>query len=465
MEKQNEEEKDSNFDLLLSLPKELGLKVLTYLSGQELSTVCKVSKNWRELANCNLLWKKLCSMESICDLNDSITEQIESENDGNDLEPQCRWSKIYVEKMRLYSNWAGDNYTWMSIDQEKQSTYKAINSSVDVYNNILAVAYWVDSVPTVDIFDIKSNCLQQLQTISLPFTIDRDSVGVCINGSLLVIELSNISVIYKYENGKFIYEILVVPDMKTICPTGEDQQFVQNYHNCVRCWTLCLAGRFIWYQATSAIIIYDRNTQTFRNMDDILQVVAVDIHGELIVVQCPHSVRVFYVDGKLLYTYSANTNMFYTGLVMSSTSFAFLQSEDFSDPHVVQVELRTWKIYRETQLRVYRVTLHKNAIFLLSQDPFSLTSMSHGDVKWRNSIRGTKYLRPGKDFFTVICSRYIFVCPSLARLDVFSLYDVNSGDHLYDTTLGASSYNIQTVSDSCLVVYSKKSAINIRSYV
>lgn len=455
MEETRDKDQDSKFDLLVHLPKELSLKIFTYLTGKELSIVCKVSKNWRDLANFNLLWKKLCVKESISEDTEFITRQ--SSEVKSELEPKCRWAQLYHEKMRLLSNWAIDKHIWMALDQEKPS--------VDVYQNILSVVYWIKETPTVDIVDITNSSLNQLQTFPLPFNIAREPVGVCINRSVLTVEFSNISVIFECRNGKFNYEISLIPDLKIVCPCGQEREFVEKYHNDKRCWTLCLAGRYIWYQASSVVVIYDRNAKTFQNMDGILQVVAVEMHGELIVVQCPHSIRVFYGDGKLMYTYSAHTNLFYTGLVMSSTSFAFLQSEDFSDPHVVQVHLSTWQIYKETTLKVYRIALHKSMILLLSQDPFNLTSILHGETKWNNLIRGTKYLRPGKDFFNVICSRYVFVCPSLARLDMFSLFDVNSGQHLYDTSLNTSSYNIQTVSDYCLVVHTKKTTINIRSYV
>uniref|UniRef100_T1HIR6 F-box domain-containing protein n=2 Tax=Rhodnius prolixus TaxID=13249 RepID=T1HIR6_RHOPR len=450
-----EEEQESRFDLLAHLPKELSLKIFTYLTGKELSVVCKVSKNWRDLANFNLLWKKLCIKESIGQDTEFITR--ESLEVKSELEPKCRWAQLYHEKMRLLSNWAEDKHIWLALDKQKPS--------VDVYQNILAVVHWTNDSPAVDIVDITKISLQQLQTLPLPFNIPREPVGVCINASVLTVEFSNISVIFVCNNGKFHYEISVIPDLQIVCPLGQEPEFIEKYQSDNRCWTLCLAGRYIWYQASSVVIIYDRTSKKFRKMDGILQVVAVELQGELIVVQCPHSIQVFYGDGKLLYTYCAHSNLFYTGLVMSSTSFAFLQSEDFSDPHVVQVELSTWQIYKETTLKVYRIALHKSMILLLSQEPFSLTSILQGETKWNNLIRGTKYLRPGKDFFSVICSRYVFVCPSLARLDMFSLFDVNNGQHLYDTSLNTSSYNIQTVSDYCLVVHSKKTTINIRSYV
>jgi hypothetical protein len=50
-------------DILGKLPVEVGLEILQYLNGEELSRCSVVSKRWRELTNSGDLWKNCCKLE------------------------------------------------------------------------------------------------------------------------------------------------------------------------------------------------------------------------------------------------------------------------------------------------------------------------------------------------------------------------------------------------------------------
>lgn len=47
-------------DIVSEVPIEISIHILSYLSYRDLINCFKVSRRWRDLANCNLLWKKHC---------------------------------------------------------------------------------------------------------------------------------------------------------------------------------------------------------------------------------------------------------------------------------------------------------------------------------------------------------------------------------------------------------------------
>lgn len=89
-------------DFISLLPKELALSVLAFLEPRDLLRAAQTCRNWRFLADDNLLWKEKCRATGIEDLNDPPTSKRKSRNSNGCSSP---WKQAYMRQHNIKMNW------------------------------------------------------------------------------------------------------------------------------------------------------------------------------------------------------------------------------------------------------------------------------------------------------------------------------------------------------------------------
>ncbi|KAH0535576.1 hypothetical protein KQX54_017279 [Cotesia glomerata] len=90
-------------DFISLLPKELALSVLAFLEPRDLLRAAQTCRNWRFLADDNLLWKEKCRSEGIEDLKDvSFTKRKSNRSNSICSSP---WKQAYMRQYSIKMNW------------------------------------------------------------------------------------------------------------------------------------------------------------------------------------------------------------------------------------------------------------------------------------------------------------------------------------------------------------------------
>lgn len=90
-------------DFISLLPKELALSVLAFLEPRDLLRAAQTCRNWRFLADDNLLWKEKCRAAGIEDLKDlPPIKRKNGRNSGNCSSP---WKQAYMRQHNIKMNW------------------------------------------------------------------------------------------------------------------------------------------------------------------------------------------------------------------------------------------------------------------------------------------------------------------------------------------------------------------------
>ncbi|KAG8038117.1 hypothetical protein G9C98_006442 [Cotesia typhae] len=90
-------------DFISLLPKELALSVLAFLEPRDLLRAAQTCRNWRFLADDNLLWKEKCRSEGIEDLKDvSFTKRKSNRSNSSCSSP---WKQAYMRQYSIKMNW------------------------------------------------------------------------------------------------------------------------------------------------------------------------------------------------------------------------------------------------------------------------------------------------------------------------------------------------------------------------
>ncbi|KAJ8045001.1 F-box/WD repeat-containing protein 7 [Holothuria leucospilota] len=108
------------------LPQELISKIFGYLSAEDLSNVACCSKQWRDIANCDVLWHRLCENKGWLHYgtdHDLSSERPFSPSESSSvissptfveenlihfpsvLSQTCRWKETYIRASHLDKNW------------------------------------------------------------------------------------------------------------------------------------------------------------------------------------------------------------------------------------------------------------------------------------------------------------------------------------------------------------------------
>lgn len=91
-------------DFISLLPKELALYVLSFLEPKDLLRAAQTCRNWRFLADDNLLWREKCRAEGIKELRDSSTSSCHHrrKKTGINISP---WKAEYMRQHAIEMNW------------------------------------------------------------------------------------------------------------------------------------------------------------------------------------------------------------------------------------------------------------------------------------------------------------------------------------------------------------------------
>ncbi|EDO33032.1 predicted protein [Nematostella vectensis] len=118
-------------DFASNLPKEVTHRILSYLPAKELCRVTRCNSLWRDRANHNPIWHKLCQLRGWekfgenqpLSLDNSTVYTIDRPTSpscktpppafstGMLQPPTCRWKTIYIRAYYLQKNWETGNYT------------------------------------------------------------------------------------------------------------------------------------------------------------------------------------------------------------------------------------------------------------------------------------------------------------------------------------------------------------------
>ncbi|BES91273.1 Hypothetical protein NTJ_04081 [Nesidiocoris tenuis] len=212
----------------------------------------------------------------------------------------------------------------------------------------------------------------------------------------------------------------------------------------------------VWLK-TVGLKIFCRADQTFVNYN-VNPITDMKSNQNWVAILRPESIDLYQHNGVFVYCIRSSS-FFYTGLVMSQVGFAFLESLDFDDPNAAYVNLHSREkivigANANSKLKVYRLALFQSTIYCLSgRAKFELSCHElNGERKFSIPVMGSKYLRPGMEFFEIVCSKFIFISPVQFCLDLLELYDKDTGDKVLSVSVQTSPYNIAQVSDSGLVL-------------
>lgn len=89
-------------DFISLLPKELALYVLSFLEPKDLLRAAQTCRNWRFLANDNLLWREKCRAVGIKELRDATHQQEDIKEIGSNISP---WKAEYMRQHAIEMNW------------------------------------------------------------------------------------------------------------------------------------------------------------------------------------------------------------------------------------------------------------------------------------------------------------------------------------------------------------------------
>lgn len=89
-------------DFISLLPKELALSVLAFLEPKDLLRAAQTCRNWRFLADDNLLWKEKCKAAGIDDLKDLPSLKRKNCRSGSHSSP---WKQAYMRQHNIKMNW------------------------------------------------------------------------------------------------------------------------------------------------------------------------------------------------------------------------------------------------------------------------------------------------------------------------------------------------------------------------
>lgn len=96
-------------DFLQRLPRDLAMRILAYLDAPSLGRIAQVSRHWKELAEDDQLWRRMCIQHighrcskcgwGLSTLSLKTINQYKAENKN------LRYKALYAEKHRIARNW------------------------------------------------------------------------------------------------------------------------------------------------------------------------------------------------------------------------------------------------------------------------------------------------------------------------------------------------------------------------
>ncbi|XP_073972849.1 uncharacterized protein [Rhodnius prolixus] len=98
-------------DIVGLLPPELGQMVLSYLSAKNLAVCSGVCRKWRDLTNCNPIWRRHCIKETWCTLDmvenyrTHFSKKLTKKENNENLLNLCSWRINYERHYELPLNW------------------------------------------------------------------------------------------------------------------------------------------------------------------------------------------------------------------------------------------------------------------------------------------------------------------------------------------------------------------------
>ncbi|KAK3750546.1 hypothetical protein QZH41_011084, partial [Actinostola sp. cb2023] len=194
-------------DFVANLPKEVSEIIFSCLSANSLCRVAKCNKLWRERANHNPIWHKLCIQQGWGKFDDHETLSLQSltiatrplspskvpslptfhfTESENILTPAtCRWKSIYIRAYYLQQNWHCGRYTIAILRGHKEPVNDIACDGKIIYMYIVGkVVVSAGADNTVRVWDLKD--YQCAHVLSTPHT---DSVrcvqlknSLCVSG-------------------------------------------------------------------------------------------------------------------------------------------------------------------------------------------------------------------------------------------------------------------------------------------
>ncbi|XP_014257002.1 uncharacterized protein LOC106670861 [Cimex lectularius] len=436
-------EENGTRDLFSALPAELSEMILTYLPAEDLASAGAVSKSWFRIANSEFLWKNVCSRDRILEekLIDDFFDKVE--------EQRCRWARLYQYTQRRSKRWKSDKY-------------RSINTPKILTAFVHGVTLLVGTNDGVGVHCIEGSHLVVVQHLKtgIPTT------SITAVGDTLVCGDGTFSFVYTLKGRTYQLESTLSPPDDLVL-TGPPV-ITEKKSEGVSLNVFVITDDFIWIGVSECNVmtcckVFDRAGKSFSNVT-LHDLVTVRHNRSYVSVLRPCGVQV-YSDSGLL-AFKLDSCAFYTGLVMSEMGIAFLQCQDFGDPEPVFFDLHRKTCSVENRFKVYKLALFEdNLLYLTGQVKFTMVSLKADKTRWVTPLAGSKYLRPGKDRFHVLCRKFVFICPSRGRLDMFSLFDLETGVNFYDTSIYTATYNILQVADTGFLYKSDKSAVKLRSYI
>uniref|UniRef100_A0A0A9YB78 F-box/WD repeat-containing protein 7 n=1 Tax=Lygus hesperus TaxID=30085 RepID=A0A0A9YB78_LYGHE len=431
-----EDEIDNESHAISSLPVELATLILSYLQAEDLVVVSRVCKAWKALANTDTLWKKICLR---LDLQDENFPYEFGVVDPPKPGTWCRWAQVYRTAMIRRRKWELDDH--INLCPSKGANCFGVHGTTVAVGNCSG---------GITVHSNIGNDVVLVQEIEAKAKI-RD-IFVAVNSIVLLV--GDWAAVLRLALGKFETEAVFHPELEVWHDHLSDLEAVDSDARQTK--TLLVTGNFVWFR-TSALNIYCSSSRKFIR-HQVTHITDVKHNQSWVAILRPGSIDLFRHNGTM--EFSIHDESFYTGLVISNCGAAFLESPDFDDPVAAYVNLTTRKktvlnSNSSKRLEVYKLALFRDTIFCVNgRGKFFLSCHpSCGEMKWSVPLLGSKYLRPGKDFFKVICSKFIFLSPAQVRLDVFDLFDMETGNKLHTVSIHTSSYNIYEVSDAGLTIH------------
>jgi len=172
------------FDLCSIAPKEMALKIFSYLDAQSLCHAAQVNRSWRQLADDDVLWHRLCdqhidrkcascgwglplldiskyrrrgnSFSSVYGISQEEDEQPISKRRKMDRKRSIRpWKEIYAERQAVERNWRAGIYVFKTIKEAHVGGVSAMHFSDAA--GLVATAGVTDNV--IKVWDASTHAL------------------------------------------------------------------------------------------------------------------------------------------------------------------------------------------------------------------------------------------------------------------------------------------------------------------
>ncbi|CAH1398515.1 unnamed protein product [Nezara viridula] len=442
-------------DIVSEVPIEISIHILSYLSYRDLINCFKVCRGWRDLANCNLLWKKHCFPYATSDeIRKAISRVVRPRPTAdfvknlsyclrsrdnlpsrNCLGPWCGCARLFKYKYgRHLHNWKNGNFIF------SQMVLREPEFNVVCSGRSLTLCFYQSHM--FAIAELSPNGIEEVKYLDIPLPQQGQYDSVQVSTLYLVVSHKNVILVYKKSSGDYVYYKTFVlhndyqetQEVRSFnhASTSKDRSFIVSF----------ISGHYAWFRSVDHIYVIHLESGTVKKFVFENANIKHDNRHKVVAWSKGH-IKILTDYGNLMY--QRHTRSQICDVAFDETFTLLCKAKKNPKAYIEWWDPQTAKrrILKRVEGKTSMVVHGENVYILeVKRQSYHRVSAIHsisGITYWIHTVTTDNLALnrfPESIIFEGICGKYLFIhVPSLGNKKYY-IIDMNAGVGLYSKEFG-----------------------------